>query len=220
MCYIKNRDLGLQMRTPCSNLSSIESLVFDATYFSRESLEQYKDYLKEHIEFNAYRMNRIIKCSEEIENQLRRLSNPPQNLIDLINQMRPIHQNQYYALSTLSKEESEMSFENYKKNTSTIRRTSNVEGTFYVRAGTDTETKRIYEVKMFKHGMNEKGSFSCNCPDHRFNAKKKDIVCKHICFVVCTVANILDVAYFQRKQLTEEQFDRVINVTENLPLPE
>jgi len=195
------------MRHPCSNLSSIESLVYDASRFCRESLERYQDYLKEHIEFTTYRMNRIVKCSEEIEKLLQRLSNPPQNLIDLINQMRPIHENQYHTLSTLSQEESEMSLANYKKNTSTIRRLANVEGTFYIHG-----TERIYEVKLYKQGMNEKGSFSCNCPDHKFNSKKKDIVCKHICFIVCKVANIQDVAYFQSKQLTQEQFDAVVNL--------
>jgi len=64
-------------------------------------LEQYKDYLKEHIEFTTYRMNRIIKCGEEIEKLLQRLSNPPETLIDLINQMRPLHENQYHTLKTL-----------------------------------------------------------------------------------------------------------------------
>jgi len=203
------------MRHPCSNLSSIESLVYDATIFCRESLEQYKDYLKEHIEFTTYRMNRIVKCGEEIEKQLQRLSNPPETLIDLINQMRPIHADQSSTLSTLRNEESEMSIENYKKNTSGVRRLANVEGTFWVRAagaGASADTKRIYEVKLFKVGMNEKGSFSCNCPDHRFNSKKKDIVCKHICFLVCKAANILDVAYFQTKQLTQAQHETVLDV--------
>jgi len=208
------------MRHPCSNLSSIESLVFDATTFCRGSLEQYKDYLKEHIEFTTYRMNRIIKCGEEIEKLLQRLSNPPETLIDLINQMRPLHENQYHTLKTLSHEESEMAVDNYKKNTSTVRRTANVEGTFYVHSGKEGDNERIYDVKLYKHGQNEKGSFSCNCPDHKFNSKKKDIVCKHICFVVCNVAKIYDIAYFQSKQLTQEQFDAIVNAAENTVLPD
>ena len=187
------------MRRPCSNLSSIESLVIDATIFSRESLDRYKDYLKEHIEYTTDRMNRIIRCGEEIEKQLQRLSNPPNTLADLVNQMAPIHKNQHYTLGTLLHEEDQFSLTRYEKNTSTVRRLANVEGTFYVHA------KEDYEVKLYKHGMNEKGSFWCTCPDHRFNSKKKDIVCKHICFVVCKAANILDVAYFQTKQLTQEQ---------------
>ena len=191
------------MNKPCSNLSSIESLVFGAEIFYEKSLREYKDYLKEHINFTNYRMNRIIKCDQEIDKLLQRLSNPPQNLIDLINQIRDVNKNQYFILSTLRNEENKILLENYTKNTNNIKKNINIEGIFFVKS----ETERIYEIKVYKHGMNEKGSFSCNCPDYKFNSKKKNIVCKHICYIVCNVAKIFDLSYFENKQLTLNQFN-------------
>jgi hypothetical protein len=174
-------------------------------------------------------MDRAIKCSEEIERRASKFLCAPEKLTDLINLMnekRPIGENQCHTLETLRREESQFMLLRYVENTSTARRTANVAGTFYIRAGLGMDAKAAetaeheYEVKLYKHGMNEKGSFWCNCPENKFNSKKKDIVCKHICFIVCKAANILDVEYFQSKQLTQEQFDAVMKVGEILALPE
>ena len=214
---------------PCSNLSSVENIVYNFDILSLKSLETYRFYLKEHLDFITYRMDRAIKCSEEIERRASKFLCAPEKLTDLINLMnerRPIGENQCHTLETLRREESQFMLLKYVENTSTVRRTANVAGTFYIRAGlgmdakAGSEAEREYEVKLYKHGMNEKGSFWCNCPENKFNSKKKDIVCKHICFIVCKAANILDVEYFQSKQLTQEQFDAVMKVGEILALPE
>jgi len=208
------------MRLPCSNLSSIESLVSNSTTYSRETLERYKDYLKEHIDFSTYRIERTLKCGEQIEKLLKRLDSPPETVIDLINQLAPVNEYQNRALNALisRNEESNMYLTNYEKNTSTASRVANVEGSFTILGTLRNNIREQYEVKLYKHGKNEKGSFWCNCPDHKFNSKKKDIVCKHICFLVCKVAKILDVQYFKlpSKQLTQEQFDIVVSKAENL----
>lgn len=54
--------------------------------------------------------------------------------------------------------------------------------------------------------------FKCNCKDFQFRSKKNNIVCKHICFVVCKVANIYDLIYFQTKIFSEQNKKKLINV--------
>jgi hypothetical protein len=66
-----------------------------------------------------------------------------------------------------------------------------------------------YEVKVFD--KDPKGSFWCTCADHKFNSSKKNIVCKHICFIVCKVLKILQPYYFETKTLTPEHLDQLLN---------
>lgn len=132
--------------------------------------------------------------------------------------------NQAHAIQrvVLRDENDQMYLTNYVTNAATERRKQNIEGTFTI-MGTFNAAKRVrneYEVKLFKHGGNEKGSFWCNCPDHKFNSGKKDMVCKHICFLVCKVGKLLGsdgVAFFESngKQLTREQFVAFKAVAEN-----
>jgi len=196
------------MHPPGSSLTSIESIVNTHKEYGKEQLGHYKRYVREHIEFSTYCINRALKCEQQIDILLSRLSNSPETLDDLINQIYPLpnHKNQYDTLKKLSKYDGACT--KYEKNTDTSRRVANVEGTFTVQGAEEKE----YKVKLFKQGTNEKGSLTCNCPDHTFNSKKKNIVCKHICYVVCKMANIFDVAYFESKQLTQEQFDKVVNL--------
>ncbi len=64
--------------------------------------------------------------------------------------------------------------------------------------------RESYKIKWFKLPAT-RGSFWCNCPDHKFNSTKKQIVCKHICFLVCRVARLLDAGFFETRQFTAEQ---------------
>ena len=66
-----------------------------------------------------------------------------------------------------------------------------------------------YEVKVFD--KDPKGSFWCTCADHKFNSSKKNIVCKHICFIVCKVLKILQPYYFETKTLTPEHLEQLLN---------
>lgn len=204
------------MNPPGSSLTSIESIVNSHKEYGKEQLGHYKRYVREHIDFSTYCINRALKCEQQIDMLLLRLSNPPETLDDLINQIYPLpnHKHQYDTLKKLSKYDG-WNCTKYEKNTATSRRLADVEGTFKVQG----EEEKEYNVKLFKQGTNEKGSFSCNCPDHTFNSKKKNIVCKHICYVVCKMANILDISYFESKQLTQEQFEKVLNVRVARPVP-
>lgn len=62
--------------------------------------------------------------------------------------------------------------------------------------------REAYEVKVFDSLT--KGTFWCSCADHKFNSAKKNIVCKHICFIVCKVLKILQTYYFETKKLSHE----------------
>ncbi len=66
-----------------------------------------------------------------------------------------------------------------------------------------------YEVKVFD--KDPKGSFWCSCADHKFNSAKKNIVCKHICFIACKVLKILDTGFFETKTLTDVQLTELLN---------
>lgn len=86
-----------------------------------------------------------------------------------------------------------------------------VEGIITVLGAMNSRGKREeYKVKLYKqHLDNVKGSFYCSCPDHKFGASKKEMVCKHICFVMCKVAKIFDPVFFATKKLSDDQFATV-----------
>ena len=46
--------------------------------------------------------------------------------------------------------------------------------------------------------------FWCSCADHKFNSTKKNIVCKHICFLICKIAKVLKPDVFENKKLSDE----------------
>ena len=68
--------------------------------------------------------------------------------------------------------------------------------------------RESYEVKVFDSAT--KGTFWCSCADHKFNSAKKNIVCKHICFIVCKVLKILQTYYFDTKKLTAEHLSQLL----------
>lgn len=51
----------------------------------------------------------------------------------------------------------------------------------------------------------------CSCADHKFNSTKKNIVCKHICFLVCKVAKVLQPYFFETKKLSQEHTNLLIS---------
>ncbi len=57
--------------------------------------------------------------------------------------------------------------------------------------------------------------FSCTCKDFTYRSKKNDIVCKHITFIVCKVAHILDHHFFKTKQLSDVQLNIIQGILNN-----
>jgi hypothetical protein len=66
----------------------------------------------------------------------------------------------------------------------------------------------IYKVDVWKY---EAETFSCECHEYR----KKNIMCRHICFLVCTLAKIVVLRFFKYKRLTENEliqfYDKIKN---------
>lgn len=88
------------------------------------------------------------------------------------------------------------------------------EGTFTILGTIRHGIRESYTVKWYRLSAN-KPSFWCNCPDHKFNSGKKNMVCKHICFLVTRVARILDPAFFEGKRLTAEQHAQFLEIVGN-----
>jgi hypothetical protein len=85
------------------------------------------------------------------------------------------------------------------------RASADVEGTFTVLGSMRKGVRESYSVKWYRMTAVGKPSFWCNCPDHKFNSTKKNMCCKHICFLVTRVGRILDPVFFESKRLTVEQ---------------
>jgi len=66
----------------------------------------------------------------------------------------------------------------------------------------------IYEVDVWKY---ESETFSCQCPEYR----KKNILCRHICFLVCSLSKIIVLRFFKYKRLTENEYSTLLDRLNN-----
>jgi hypothetical protein len=99
----------------------------------------------------------------------------------------------------------------YKQNTDTKKK--DVLGSFTI-LGTynySKQSREQYEVRLYKHNTNTKGTFWCSCLDQKLNSGSKNTVCKHICFIVCRVAKIMTQKFFDTKHLGEVEIASLIN---------
>lgn len=99
--------------------------------------------------------------------------------------------------------------QNFEPNTDPKKK--DLKGTIKI-LGNYNKQKRVregYEVKVFD--AENKGTFWCSCADHKFNSGKKNIVCKHICFIVCKVLKVLQTYYFDSKKLTPEHLAQLLS---------
>ena len=99
--------------------------------------------------------------------------------------------------------------QNFEPNTD-LKKKPDLKGTIKI-LGNYNKTKKVreaYEVKVFD--SETKPTFWCSCADHKFNSAKKNIVCKHICFIVCKVLKILQTYYFDTKKLTSEHLAQLL----------
>ena len=56
---------------------------------------------------------------------------------------------------------------------------------------------------------------SCTCKDFQYRSKRLGIVCKHITFIICKVAHILDYHFFDTKELSYLNLQKIKNVLNN-----
>ena len=131
---------------------------------------------------------------------------PATTVRELIPRVTNEHQQNALRRLTLRDESSQIYLSAYERNESTERHLAGLEGTFTVFGTMKPTGREAYSIRFFKPLAHDRGSFWCSCPDHKFNSGKKNMVCKHICFLVCRVGRILDPGFFETKQFTEEQF--------------
>jgi hypothetical protein len=74
--------------------------------------------------------------------------------------------------------------------------------------GCGTPSREKYTIVFHKPQAN----FTCNCKDFTFRAKSRDIVCKHITFIICKVLGIYDHTFFETKKLSPEYQKRMARV--------
>jgi hypothetical protein len=128
----------------------------------------------------------------------------PTTIQELIALVENEAQKQALGKLLLRNEANQIYLASYEANTVTRGRGSDVEGTFTVLGTIRNGTRDSYTVKWYR--WTPVGhSFWCNCPDHKFNSARKNMVCKHICFLITKVGRILDPAFFQAHRFTEEQ---------------
>ena len=103
----------------------------------------------------------------------------------------------------------------YEANPIRIGRAGETEGTFGILGSMRKGIRESYSIKWYRLTAG-KPSFWCNCPDHKFNSTRKNIVCKHICFLVTRVGRILDPAFFEGdKRLTVQQHAQLQEIVRN-----
>ena len=84
------------------------------------------------------------------------------------------------------------------------------QGVFTVLGAMKTNgVREEYSVRLFPPGT-PKGTFWCSCPDHKFNSSRNGTVCKHISFIVCRVAKVLDWRFFETKELDAGQYEDLV----------
>jgi hypothetical protein len=108
------------------------------------------------------------------------------------------------------KEYSKIYLSGYEPNTDITGKKKYLIGTVNV-LGTFNEKKQCreeYQIKLYKE--DPKGTFWCSCADHKFNSTKKNIVCKHICFLICKIAKFLKPEIFVNKKLADEDLAQLL----------
>ncbi len=195
-------------------LTEIERLLQNPAYHRTHKAKELKVHLERHKQDLLARQERIRECDRKIE-QL--IHGPYTNLYDLTESLNNEHQKEALRKLDLIHRGNEIYLTNYEKNTSTDRKKQGIEGCFTILGTLKKDgIREEYDVKMYKPNVNDKGTFWCSCPDHKFNSTKKNMVCKHICFLVCRVGKMLDPAFFNTKKLTLEQYETFRSKVENI----
>ena len=121
------------------------------------------------------------------------------NILNLNAILTNVHQQEIINRITSDAEYAKVYLQNFIPNNDpkkkTLKGTINILGNFNKQKG----SREAYEVKVFEN--DPKGTFWCSCADHKFNSRKKNTICKHICFIVCKVLKVLQPYFFETKVL-------------------
>lgn len=187
-------------------LTEIERLINGTSIPPRSTLMRLVEDLAQHAEDARVRESRIRACESKLQEILSQPQNPT-SIPTLIEHLTNEYQQEALRKLLARDENSHVYLSKYETNTSTDRKKQGIQGTFTILGTMKKGVREEYEVKMYKPGASEKGTFWCSCPDHKFNSTKKNMCCKHICFLVCRVGKLYDPPFFETKQLTVEQFE-------------
>jgi hypothetical protein len=152
--------------------------------------------------------NKILLIQYEIK-KLENQTNGYKTLKDMIPDISNEYQKTILDKITSDVEYSKIYLSSYTSNDNPKKK--DILGTVKV-LGTYNEKKLCreeYEIKIYKESP--KGTFWCNCADHKFNSTKKNSSCKHICFLVCKVLKLLKPAFFENKTLSPEEIKKLID---------
>lgn len=131
------------------------------------------------------------------------------NIIELNTKITNFNQKEIIKRIITDAEYAKVYLQNFIQNTDPKK--SELKGTIKILGNYNKskKTRECYEIKVFDSPT--KGTFWCNCADHKFNSTKKNIVCKHICFIICKVLKILQTYFFDTKKLTFEHLTELLN---------
>ncbi len=86
-------------------------------------------------------------------------------------------------------------------------------GTFLVLGTLNKHGERSqYHIDLFDPTQTEddRKSFYCDCPAHKFQGARDNTVCKHISFVMCRVVGYMTAEFFTTHRLTKPELDMVV----------
>ncbi len=174
-----------QLTENLTNLNNLEIIIQDAKEKIALSI-QHVDAKKAQLVELAKQAKPVCKNIDEL---CGKLTNP--NQVTILNRI------------ITDKEYSKIYLSGYEPNANRTGKNADLIGTVKV-LGTYNEKKACreeYEIKLLS--TSPKGMFWCSCADHKFNSTKKNIVCKHICFLICKIAKILKPDVFENKKLSD-----------------
>ena len=67
--------------------------------------------------------------------------------------------------------------------------------------GKKTSKTRNYEVDIYKSG-----SVACSCSNFKRN---KNIFCKHLCYLVCSIGKVIKLGFFENKKLSNDEINKI-----------
>lgn len=177
-----------------------------------KEINDHKKKLEDDIKKNLEEEKRKANLINNTQNQTVQIPNNRHftSIKDLANELTNHFQRDILWRINTDAEGAKVYLQNFTPNTDKKKKT--LQGTINI-LGNYNRSKGIresYEVKVFKD--DPKGSFWCTCADHKFNAGKKNIVCKHICFIVCKVLKITQTYFFEPvvKRLSDEHLQQLL----------
>ena len=183
--------------------------------FLEEELEHYMSLVEQTNESSRVRFQEHVRFITHEPELPTSATLRPTCVTDLVDHITNVHQKQCLLKLILRNEENEMYLVETEENMNRTGRGSDVEASFTILGTVRHGTRETYTVKWYRWRPTLTKSFWCNCPDHKFNSSRKNMVCKHICFLVARVARMLDPAFFTNHVFTRaqhEEFRRALNV--------